>query len=101
MILSWAAGRHGMAGYMLDENAEKRSQPRLLQYVRDVVEGVQPGGKVHLMAHSMGNRLMFDTLKDLHNMDSALYQGRLGQVISCAPDVDAQQRLEEVPLQGG
>lgn len=45
--------------------------------------------QVHVVAHSMGNRLLVDTLTRLDTTALPVGSGRLGQVVFAAPDVDA------------
>ena len=53
---------------------------------------------VHLIAHSMGNRLMLSALLALRQVGT--YSGRIGQVVSFEPDVDQQTYAETMALVG-
>ncbi|MEO5823567.1 MAG: alpha/beta hydrolase [Vicinamibacteraceae bacterium] len=74
-------------GYTIDENNVAWSQPRFGQFLALLREQIG-ADVVHIIAHSMGNRLLFELLKALPTVAPAP-MAALGQVVFAAPDVDA------------
>ncbi|MFF7977255.1 alpha/beta hydrolase [Streptomyces sp. NPDC007905] len=100
MLYSWPS-KGTMRGYVADENAVSRSVPYFQEFLRHVLTetGVR---ELHVIAHSMGNRLLTQALADLDTTSLPHGSGRLGQVIFAAPDVDAEvfrQRLPRIARQ--
>ncbi|WP_405421288.1 alpha/beta hydrolase [Streptomyces erythrochromogenes] len=100
MLYSWPS-KGLLRGYAADANAVLRAVPSFQAFVRSVLEstGVR---ELHVIAHSMGNRLLLDALSDLDTRDLSPGAGQLGQVVFAAPDVDAQvfrQRLPRITRQ--
>jgi esterase/lipase superfamily enzyme len=83
MLYSWPS-MGTLTGYGADENNIARSTPFFHEFLRLVLAGLN-AQEVHLLAHSMGNRLLIEALV---NLDPAV--SNLGQVIFAAPDVDAE-----------
>lgn len=84
---SWAS-RAEAAEYLADERAVEKTVPRLRQFLRDVA--ARSGASViHLVAHSMGNRALLGALDGIGAV-------RFGEVVSAAPDVDADVYREAV-----
>ncbi len=76
------------AGYVADIDAVEASVPHLITFLRGIAgtEGVE---RVHLIAHSMGNRGLLAALRDLFGAEPA--PGRMfDQLILAAADVDAE-----------
>jgi esterase/lipase superfamily enzyme len=79
ILYSWAS-RNSVGDYSDDEATADWSSPHFQQFLRDLFRtGVR---RVHLVAHSMGNRIL------LRGLESSSMQ-RVGQVVFAAPDVDA------------
>ncbi|MEE6259785.1 alpha/beta hydrolase [Plantactinospora sonchi] len=80
VLYSWPSEGETLSYFVDGENAAA-SQWNFRTFLR-AVTGDQDGGRVHVVAHSMGNRILSEAL-------SALDTYRLGQVVFAAPDVDA------------
>lgn len=74
--------------YTTSESNAILSTDRFRQFLKDVIERTG-AGTVHLIAHSMGNRLVTDALNMLDAVDNANLKARIGEVILTAPDIDA------------
>jgi esterase/lipase superfamily enzyme len=76
-----------IAGYPVDEASIEASEQAIATFLRDFVtrSGAQ---RVHLIAHSMGNRGLLRALQRLAAAVSLPPQVRFGQIILAAPDVD-------------
>jgi esterase/lipase superfamily enzyme len=77
------------SGYMPDESCIEASEPYIAEFLRDFANrsGVD---RVHLIAHSMGNRGL---LRALHRLETRLAHDsavNFGQIILAAPDIDAE-----------
>ncbi|WP_152626709.1 alpha/beta hydrolase [Streptacidiphilus carbonis] len=87
-FFSWPSlGRTG--GYLVDEDTVQHAERHLCRFLRDlcVLSGAR---KVHVLAHSMGNRAMLRVAMRVVEHTSATEGIALGQVILAAPDVGAQ-----------
>jgi esterase/lipase superfamily enzyme len=81
---SWPSqGRVG--GYGLDYDMSEWTVDHLAEFIRQLAPAVPAGHRLHLVSHSMGNRVV---LLALSRLDLAGL--RLGQLILIAPDVDSQ-----------
>jgi esterase/lipase superfamily enzyme len=77
---SWAS-QGSAVDYLADERAVEKTVPRLRQFLADVA--ARSGASVvHLVAHSMGNRALLGAL-------DGIGAAKFGEVVSAAPDVDA------------
>jgi esterase/lipase superfamily enzyme len=87
MMYSWPS-QGSTASYTVDEAAVNVSGRRLAQFLEDVV--AQSGAeRVHLIAHSMGNRALIEALQTwMGNHDARSRRKAFGQIVFTAPDVD-------------
>ncbi|MFH8250172.1 alpha/beta hydrolase [Microbacterium sp. B2969] len=76
-----------LLSYTVDENNAAWAGPHFSQLLRDLLEN-SGARRVHLVAHSMGNRIMSAAIHDLADA-LAGFPTHLGNVIFAAPDVDA------------
>ena len=83
MLYSWASAGTP-EGYHADENSARWATPHLIDHLRLALSEIG-ADRVHVIAHSMGNRLLTEALVQL---PPDLLQ-RLGQLVFAAPDVDA------------
>ena len=82
-LFSWPS-RGTTEGYNADEATVETSESRFINFVRLLAE--EAGAeRVHVIAHSMGNRLLARTAEAVRAAGVTL-----GQIILAAPDVDAQ-----------
>ncbi|MGW3215075.1 alpha/beta hydrolase [Streptomyces parvus] len=95
ILYSWPS-KGAVRGYVADENSVSRSVPYFQDFLRHVLTetGVS---EVHIVAHSMGNRLLTEALADLDTTTLPEGSGRVGQVIFAAPDVDAESFRQRLP----
>lgn len=87
LMYSWPS-QDSTTAYTVDEAAVNISGRRLAQFLEDVV--AQTGaGRIHLIAHSMGNRALIEALQTWMASHGAGSRRRaFGQVVFTAPDVD-------------
>ncbi|MET8195508.1 alpha/beta hydrolase [Micromonospora sp. NPDC005222] len=76
------------AAYVADGAAADGTQRRFRTFLTSLLESTD-GGRVHVIAHSMGNRVLTEAL-------SGLAGYRLGHVVFAAPDLDAEQFRDRV-----
>ncbi|MBM4056223.1 MAG: alpha/beta hydrolase [Planctomycetes bacterium] len=88
VFYSWPS-QGEIADYTVDENTIDWTVPHLKEFLSMVAaeSGTQ---KVHLIAHSMGNRAMTDVLKDFADTYVSGTTPLFNQVVLAAPDIDAE-----------
>ncbi|UUU19291.1 alpha/beta hydrolase [Streptomyces sp. DSM 40750] len=86
LLYSWAS-KGGVLDYPADGDAARRAVPYFQTFLRTLLTrtGVR---HVHIIAHSMGNRLLTDGLAGLDTTALPGNSGRLGHIVFAAPDVD-------------
>jgi esterase/lipase superfamily enzyme len=74
-------------GYFADEASIEASEPAIAEFLADFVEksGAQ---RIHLIAHSMGNRGLLRAIQRIVSRVSVATDIRFGHIILAAPDVD-------------
>jgi esterase/lipase superfamily enzyme len=87
-FFSWPS-RGDYIGYLADEDAIRLSAASLAAFLRDF-SGRSGATKLHIIAHSMGNRGVLDALKEIAGSPDAKVQLGLGQLILAAADVDTR-----------
>jgi esterase/lipase superfamily enzyme/Flp pilus assembly protein TadD len=88
-LFSWPS-RGDLVGYWTDIASADRSIVDFENFVRRIVAKTKVE-KVHFIAHSMGNRVMLQALRDLVDSDLAPL---IGEVIDAAPDVSPKMFRE-------
>ncbi len=90
ILYSWpSGGEAGLQGYHNDARQIAESEEHFRAFLASVVR--ESGArKIHLVAHSMGNRLVSETLRSLSNQMRAAELRRLNQIVLTAPDIDAE-----------
>jgi esterase/lipase superfamily enzyme len=90
VLFSWPS-QGTLSGYVDDEAAAARSAAPLGQLLLDLNSCASKGNKghVHIIAHSMGNRVMLAAMSFLAQK-IAPDDNRIGHVIMAAPDVDTE-----------
>ena len=85
---SWPSqGSPAPLGYTTDETNVEWTEPHLKQFLLDLKAGVGSDVRIHLLAHSMGNRALTKVLRSIAaQTDGALFS----QVILAAPDIDRE-----------
>lgn len=83
-LYSWPSGA-GIAGYPYDRESAQQAEQYLKQFLLMVLN--ETGAKnVSIIAHSMGNQVLLQVLRDLKRSTPEV--ARISQVILAAPDVD-------------
>jgi esterase/lipase superfamily enzyme len=82
-FFSWPS-RGSLKGYAADASSIEATEPYLTKFLSDLVER-SGATKVHLVAHSMGNR---GVLRAVSNLVKAGWSQKYGQIILAAADVD-------------
>lgn len=95
LLYSWAS-KGAVLDYPADGDAAIRAVPYFRTFLRDLLTrtGVQ---EVHVIAHSMGNRLLTAGLAGLDTTKLTEGAGRLGHVVFAAPDVDSDVFQDLLP----
>jgi len=71
--------------YTADEATVEWTEPHLMQFLR--IAGPRRRGRIHLIAHSMGNRALTKVLRSIAAESPPVV---FNQVILAAPDIDAE-----------
>lgn len=95
VLYSWPSG--GLMRYPADENSASRSITRFTQVLDDVVERV-PDGRVNLVAHSMGARVVSAAIHELWQREATQPQHHLGNIVLASADIDALEFQERYLL---
>ena len=83
-LYSWPSGA-GIAGYPYDRESAQQAEPFFQQFLLMVLK--ETGAKnVSIIAHSMGNQLLLQVLRNLDRNNPEV--ARINQIILAAPDVD-------------
>ena len=85
-LYSWSSHASALpSAYIEDGKMAEESEPNFTKFVKEIL--ACPGmGHLHILAHSMGNRLLMHTLfVDKLKLSE---QAHLGQIFFAAPDVD-------------
>ncbi|MCC6127151.1 MAG: alpha/beta fold hydrolase [Pirellulales bacterium] len=87
LMYSWPS-QGKLLDYAVDETNAVWTVPHLRQFLADVVR--QSGARrIHLIAHSMGNRALTTALRDLALQQTDAPPPKFDQVLLTAPDIDA------------
>ncbi|MEW4531320.1 alpha/beta fold hydrolase [Maioricimonas sp. JC845] len=88
ILFSWPS--HGdLTGYVADITSAERSVSQVIDFVEAVARD-SGARRIHLVAHSMGNRVVTNVLKRLAEESAYREIPRFNEVILAAPDVDAE-----------
>ena len=80
--------------YAVDETNVTWTAPHLLQFLTDIAER-SGAERIHLIAHSMGNRALTSVLRDLsltHKSSKPMFN----EVVLTAPDIDAEVFINDI-----
>jgi esterase/lipase superfamily enzyme len=100
MLYSWPSQGNATA-YAVDEAAVGISGRRLADFLETVVtlSGAQ---RIHLIAHSMGNRALIEALQTYLAKRAPENRGHIfGQIVFTAPDVDRDYFTDAIPSLAG
>ncbi len=84
-LYSWPSAER-LRKYIEDGNNASWSVPDFCTFLRLLAAEF---GRVHLLAHSMGNRVLFEGLRLLAAAEEASPEKRFGEVMLAAPDIDS------------
>jgi len=100
MMYSWASAGSATA-YIKDEATVTGSGRKMAQMLDDVV--AQSGAeRIHLIAHSMGNRALIEALQAyLANREASRRQHIFDQIVFTAPDVDRDYFVDAIKSLSG
>ncbi len=93
---SWPS-KGSTAAYIADQQAARTSAELLAQFLIKISKESR-AEKIHLIAHSMGNYALLQTMLR-PSMQAAIGKGlRFGQIILAAPDVDADEFIQDAGI---
>ncbi|MEV2214147.1 alpha/beta hydrolase [Streptomyces sp. NPDC050997] len=95
LLYSWPS-KGSVLDYPADGDAARRSVPYFQEFLRRLLTGTGVD-EVHVIAHSMGNRVLTDGLAGLDTRALPEGSGRLGHVVFAAPDVDGDVFRQLLP----
>ncbi|MEI8346870.1 MAG: alpha/beta fold hydrolase, partial [Pseudomonadota bacterium] len=101
VLFSWPSAGKDTA-YKEDEQKAEASYSALAQVLKDLIEQSRKGadlqkiGKIHIIAHSMGNRVL---LRALHELRNTIPKGLkpFGHIVLAAPDIGVDQFVAWFP----
>jgi esterase/lipase superfamily enzyme len=85
-MYSWPS-RGTYLDYSYDLNSAARSQRYLIEFLGRLAKETRVK-RIHIVAHSMGNRPLIEALRTVQVGGDRTLQGKLGQIVFAAPDVD-------------
>jgi hypothetical protein len=94
MLFTWPSkGKLSPRGYTMDETEAEWTAPYLAAFLRTVA--AIGASKVHLIAHSMGNRVLTAALRRLREAGAAPV-GAFSELVLTAPDIDTDTFLNDI-----
>lgn len=91
---SWpSVASAGPIAYHTDEGNVKWTEAHLQAFLTNLKAAVGDGARIHLLAHSMGNRAMSEVLKSMARDDTAR---PFSQVVLAAPDIDKETFQQQI-----
>jgi esterase/lipase superfamily enzyme len=93
IFFSWPS-QAGILEYAVDETNVSWAAPHLLRFLTDVAEK-SGAERIHLIAHSMGNRALTSALRDLSLMQKS-DEPTFDEVVLTAPDIDADTFINDI-----
>jgi len=88
IAFSWPS-TNSISGYLADIENLDWSEPALSDLIR-LVSRSFPGARIHLIAHSLGNRALINTLSELVRAQPDLSGSSIGEIVFMAPDFDRE-----------
>jgi esterase/lipase superfamily enzyme len=86
MLFSWPS-KDGLFDYAYDRDSAMWTRDDFERVLRSIVEAPN-GGRVHIVAHSMGTMLTLETLRQLYARYGDTVLGKIGAIVFAAPDID-------------
>jgi len=84
LFYSWPS-QGGVNNYNRDGEFARQSVPSLSQFLEKLVKNLEPGTRINLLAHSMGNRVLLSAMDELPNEFKQVKP--FDEVVLAAPDV--------------
>ena len=88
IVYSWPAQGKTLS-YTVDQINAAWTRPHLVEFLRMLV-GKSGARKIHLLGHSLGNRVLSDALVEFVRDHEPMPAPIFGQIILAAPDIDAE-----------
>jgi esterase/lipase superfamily enzyme len=98
MVFSWPS-RAGLFDYAYDRESAMWSRDAL-QRVLDAAMLNPGGGRVHIVAHSLGAMLTMESLRQLYASHGDAAAERIGAVVFASPDIDMDVFSSSIPRIG-
>jgi esterase/lipase superfamily enzyme len=92
LLYSWASAADTKK-YTVDESTIDWSRDHFEAFLQ-LALGEVGAGKVHIIAHSMGNRAVINTLERVTSWQLPAGAAKLGQIIFAAPDIDRERFVQ-------
>jgi len=92
LLYSWASAADTKK-YTVDESTIDWSRDHFEAFLQ-LALGEIGAGKVHIIAHSMGNRAVINTLERVTSWQLPAGAAKLGQIIFAAPDIDRDRFVQ-------
>jgi esterase/lipase superfamily enzyme len=86
MLFSWPS-KAGLFDYAYDRDSAMWSRDDFERVLSSIVSA-PGGGRVHIVAHSMGTMLALESLRQLYARYGDAVASRIGAVVFAAPDID-------------
>ena len=86
MVFSWPS-KAGLFDYAYDRDSAMWSRDEF-ERVLSALVSTPSGGRVHIVAHSMGTMLTLESLRQLYARYGDTVTGKIGAVVFAAPDID-------------
>ncbi|WP_453947177.1 alpha/beta hydrolase [Bradyrhizobium sp. USDA 372] len=86
MAFSWPS-KAGLFDYAYDRDSAMWSRDNF-ERVLSALVSAPGGGRVHIVAHSMGTMLTLESLRQLHGRYGDTVTSKIGAVVFAAPDID-------------
>jgi len=96
LLFSWpsSGGTFGVVEYKHDKDMAEQSYMPLADVLSSIIEQSRRAGtnvgRIHVVAHSMGNRVLLHALAQLHTPGVSL-SDVFGHIVLAAPDIDDQE----------
>ncbi|MEX0325750.1 MAG: alpha/beta hydrolase [Puniceicoccaceae bacterium] len=94
ITFSWPS-TNAVSGYAADLENLNWSRPVLQQLIVGLQENY-PESPIHIIAHSMGNKALLETLDDLQQVALSTGEWSIGEIILVAPDIDQEIFIRDV-----
>lgn len=94
MMFSWPA-KGNLEDYTVDEVTSNWSKPDAFRFILAMAKFAK-AERIHVIAHSMGNRVLTGALDRLSDKVSEGKSPKINQVILTAPDIDAQTFHDDI-----